>query len=188
MVTSLEAFRHYQLHEAWVWEHQALTRARFAAGDREVGKRFEAIRADILRQARDPVQLAHDVAAMRERMHTTHPPRPEDVKYRRGGLVDVEFIVQYLILAHAAQHPALLDNKGNLALLGVAADNGLIDAQAAQAAQTAYRTLRSLQHQERLEQAPPSKEALLALDQVCQPVVGLWHTLFAQGACAENTG
>jgi glutamate-ammonia-ligase adenylyltransferase len=178
LVTSLEAFRQYQLHEAWVWEHQALTRARFAAGDREIGARFEAIRANVLAQPRDPVKLAAAVTAMRQRMHATHPPRPEDVKHRHGGLVDVEFIVQYLVLAHAAQHPALLGNKGNLALLSLAADAGLIDAAAARGAQRAYRTLRSLQHRERLEQVPVGADALAAVEGDCQEVVRLWEMLF----------
>jgi glutamate-ammonia-ligase adenylyltransferase len=108
LVCPIEAFRDYQLQHAWVWEHQALTRARFCAGDPAVGEQFEAIRIEILRQPRDLATLRDEVLAMRKRMLDQHASGSEevfDIKHDRGGLIDVEFIVQYLILGHAHRHP-----------------------------------------------------------------------------------
>nr|WP_294863939.1 bifunctional [glutamate--ammonia ligase]-adenylyl-L-tyrosine phosphorylase/[glutamate--ammonia-ligase] adenylyltransferase [uncultured Pseudogulbenkiania sp.] len=150
LVSSLEAFEKYQHHDAWVWEHQAMTRARFVAGDAAIGERFEAIRHDVLTLHRDPAVLREEVLAMRQRMLESHPAREDDVKHARGGIIDIEFLVQYLILAHAHELPTLTRNAGNIALLGVAADAGLIDAGLAAAAREAYRHYRRLQHAARL--------------------------------------
>ncbi|GGY23196.1 bifunctional [glutamate--ammonia ligase]-adenylyl-L-tyrosine phosphorylase/[glutamate--ammonia-ligase] adenylyltransferase [Paludibacterium paludis] len=150
LVSSLQAFENYQAQTAWVWEHQALTRARFVAGDAGVGQRFEAVRHAVLTQQRDPARLRDEVVAMRERMLKTHPARDSDLKHARGGIVDIEFLVQWLILCHARDVPALTRNSGNIALLGEAAENGLIDPALARAGQDAYRQLRRLQHAARL--------------------------------------
>jgi glutamate-ammonia-ligase adenylyltransferase len=152
MVSPFEAFDAYQRQKAWVWEHQALTRARHVAGDPEIGQRFEALRREILRQERDPAPLRSEVTAMRSKMLDAHPNRSTlfDLKHDRGGIIDVEFIVQYLVLAHAAAHPELTANSGNLALVLLAAKLGLIPLDAAQAVHAAYRTYRKLQHGLRL--------------------------------------
>ena len=153
LVNSLDAFRDYQLGKAWAWEHQALTRARFCAGDAALGAQFEALRIEILRQPRDLGKLREDVLAMRQRMLDTHATRSEeifDLKHDPGGLVDVEFIVQYLVLGHAHAHERLCGNLGNIALLGMAAELGLIPPLLAQPVQTAYREYRRLQHEQRL--------------------------------------
>ena len=150
LVSSLEAFEKYQHRDAWVWEHQAMTRARFVAGDLSIGERFEAIRHDVLTLRRDPDALRQEVLAMRQRMLESHPAREDDVKHARGGIIDIEFLVQYLILAHAHELPTLTRNAGNIALLAVAADAGLIDAGLAGTAQEAYRHYRRLQHAARL--------------------------------------
>jgi glutamate-ammonia-ligase adenylyltransferase len=155
LVTSLASFRRYQHESAWTWEHQALTRARFVAGDRRIGEAFEVERERVLRMKRDPRKLAADVAEMRERMHAGHPNRTAqfDLKHDEGGMVDVEFAVQYLVLAHAHEHASLTRNAGNIALLGVAADLGLVHAPIAADAAAAYRDYRKLQHQIRLTDA-----------------------------------
>jgi glutamate-ammonia-ligase adenylyltransferase len=155
LVSSLTAFRDYQRRRAWVWEHQALTRARGCAGDPGIGAAFEAERRHILTLERDPDKLKADVRAMRQKMHAGHPNRSGlfDLKHDAGGMVDIEFCVQTLILAHARRHPSLLDNLGNIALLGLAARAGLIDAQLAAAAADAYRTYRKHQHALRLNGA-----------------------------------
>ncbi|QDQ28385.1 bifunctional [glutamate--ammonia ligase]-adenylyl-L-tyrosine phosphorylase/[glutamate--ammonia-ligase] adenylyltransferase [Chitinimonas arctica] len=175
MVSSVAAFEQYQRENAWVWEHQALTRARFAAGDPAVGQQFEAVRRAILSRRRETARLVEEVAGMRDKMLLTHPANPDDVKHRRGGLVDVEFIVQYLILNDAERLPALLANSGNIALLGVAAAAGLIAPPLAEGAQTAYRRLRELQHKQRLDGNPPSDAALAELDPYCEAVRSLWR-------------
>jgi glutamate-ammonia-ligase adenylyltransferase len=152
MVVPLEAFRQYQLDKAWVWEHQALTRARFCAGDRAIGAKFEAIRVEVLRQKRDLGKLRAEVLAMRQRMSEGHPNKSAlfDLKHDRGGLVDVEFIVQFLVLGYAHEHPGLTDNLGNIALLARAAELGLIPTDEAALVADSYREYRRLQHGLRL--------------------------------------
>lgn len=152
LVSSIAAFTHYQQHEAWLWEHQALTRARFCAGDARVGAAFERIRHDILAQVRDLPTLRQEIVAMRDKMRIAHPKAAQqfDVKHSVGAIVDVEFLVQFLILAYAHQHPALTANRGNIALLQLAADLGLIPNNDAHVAANAYRRYRQVQHQLRL--------------------------------------
>ena len=154
VVSSLEAFRKYQLENAWVWEHQALTRARFVAGDPAIGTAFENIRCEILCQQRDRAKLRDEVLAMRSKMHENLGTKGAsdlfDLKHDFGGLVDVEFIMQYLVLAHAHEHHQLTGNLGNIALLRIAAECGLIPAELAEQSRDAYREYRRQQHQRRL--------------------------------------
>ncbi|MFA7293616.1 MAG: bifunctional [glutamate--ammonia ligase]-adenylyl-L-tyrosine phosphorylase/[glutamate--ammonia-ligase] adenylyltransferase, partial [Rhodocyclaceae bacterium] len=153
LASTVEAFRDYELNHAWIWEHQALTRARFVAGDPAVGQRFEAIREEILMLPRDPAKLKEEVLAMRQRMLDAHASKSEttfDLKQDPGGIIDVEFIVQYLILGHAHAHRELTKNLGNIALLGLAADLGLIAHELADPVRNAYREYRRMQHAARL--------------------------------------
>lgn len=153
LVNSLEGFRSYLLEKAWVWEHQALTRARFCTGDASLGQRFEEIRIEVLRLQRDLGTLKEEVLAMRQRMLDAHASSSEeffDIKQDPGGLIDVEFIVQYLVLGYAHQHAALCGNLGNIALLGIAADLGLIPHELADPVRDAYREYRRKQHALRL--------------------------------------
>ena len=150
LVTSFEAFSDYQHKQAWIWEHQALTRARFICGDPKIGAWFEALREEILTTPKDTELLRNEIISMRERIEQTHPSCLEDVKYARGGIVDVEFLVQYLILHYAGQYQDLLHNYGNIALLSIASEHGLIDAKLAEKCQLAYRYYRQIQHQANL--------------------------------------
>lgn len=151
-VHSIDAFTEYQRSQAWAWEHQALTRARFVVGDPAVGQAFEATRKEILCQSRNARQLKQDILVMREKMRDAHPnPTTRfDIKQDRGGIIDVEFIVQYLVLGHAHRHPELTGNIGNIALLKLAAELGLIAAQSAENCRIAYREYRRIQHRQRL--------------------------------------
>jgi glutamate-ammonia-ligase adenylyltransferase len=151
LVTTVSAYERYQ-HSAALWEHQALSRARFVAGDTQVGAHFEAFRNEILSLPRAWPTVAQEVSSMRKRVLEGHPNKTAlfDIKHDPGGLVDMEFAVQALVLAHAARHPELLANKGTIALAARAADAGLVDAQVTSAAQDGYRALRSLQHARRL--------------------------------------
>ena len=153
MVSPLASYQEYQMHKAWVWEQQALTRARFVAGDREIGAAFEALRVEVLRKERDLEALRRAIAEMRRKLRDAHPNRSElfDLKHDPGGIVDVEFAVQYLVLGHARVHAELTGNIGNLALLKLAARLGLLAGEHAQAAHEAYRRLRQLQHALRLK-------------------------------------
>ena len=152
LVTSINAFQQYQQQQAWVWEHQALTRARFVAGDKHVGKIFEQTRIDILRQQRNLKDLRHDILIMRQKMLDSHPNKTKlfDIKHDRGGIIDVEFIVQYLVLGYACDYPALTNNTGNIALLELAGELQLIPMTTAKKVSDAYREFRRVQHQLRL--------------------------------------
>jgi glutamate-ammonia-ligase adenylyltransferase len=189
LVSRLEAFAEYQRGKAWVWEHQALTRARFVTGDRPIGERFEQLRVDILRLQRDLPALRSEVASMRERMLQGHPNRSGlfDIKHDRGGIVDVEFIVQYLVLGHAHAHAALTGNKGNLALLRMAAELGLIDRGLAAAVQHSYREFRRLQHALRLQGEPYARVEGEKAEGLAGPVVELWSEVFEERHEARGT-
>jgi len=159
IVSSLAAFCRYQSEQAWTWEHQALSRARFVAGDAAIGAAFEQAREAILRLPRDAPRLSADVVDMRRRMHQGHPNPSAlfDLKHDPGGMVDVEFSVQYLVLLHSARHPELTGNAGNIALLGLAGSLDLIPAPLATRVADAYREYRRLQHQIRLQGAPQAR-------------------------------
>ena len=152
LVSSIEAFRQYQRQQAWVWEHQALTRARFVAGNYHVGKTFEHIRKEVLCHRRDLANLKHEVLIMRQKMLNSHPNPTQlfDIKHDRGGIIDVEFIVQYLVLGYACNHSELTNNIGNIALLKLAGKFGLIPMTDAEAVLEAYREFRKMQHRLRL--------------------------------------
>jgi len=152
LVSAFDAYVHYQKNKAWVWEHQALTRARKVAGDDTIGKRFDALREEILRTTRDPEELRREIVAMRRKMLDAHPNHSAllDLKHDPGGIIDVEFIVQFLVLAHSARYPELTGNTGNLALLLRAAALDLIPSDLAHEVHAAYREYRSQQHALRL--------------------------------------
>ncbi|BEV70758.1 MULTISPECIES: bifunctional [glutamate--ammonia ligase]-adenylyl-L-tyrosine phosphorylase/[glutamate--ammonia-ligase] adenylyltransferase [unclassified Paludibacterium] len=177
LVSTVQAFENYQEKQAWVWEHQALSRARFVAGDEQLGQRFDRARQAILAAPRDPALLADEVRNMRQRMLETHPAEPADVKHARGGLVDIEFIVQYLILAHAGQLPELCANTGTIALLAVAARAGLIPGELAEAARQTYRYCRKLQHAARLNELRRC-EVTPELEEHYRQARALWQYLF----------
>ena len=176
LVSPLESFREYQAKHAWPWEHQALTRARFVAGDTRIGAAFESIRIQTLRQPRDLATLRDAVVEMRQKMLDAHPNTSGlfDLKHDRGGIIDVEFVVQYLVLGHAHQHEALTGNIGNLALLKLAARLGLAPDSAALASHDAYRRFRQLQHSLRLQGEKFARIAPQEIAAEAQAVRELW--------------
>jgi len=112
IASSLEGFRRYYQKDAWTWEHMALTRARVVAGDSDLGAKIYKEIARILTSARDQNKLVTDVADMRRRIAAQHrPSSPWDVKYRYGGLIDIEFIAQYGQLLHGPSAPGVLSNS-----------------------------------------------------------------------------
>jgi len=186
LVTSLSSFENYQggrgSNTAWTWEHQAITRARFCAGDASLAERFEATRRAVLTAPRDPAALREEVVAMREKLRAARTARVGffDVKHSPGGMVDAEFALQYLILAHSAQHPELLANAGNIALLQRAESAGLLPADVGREAADAYRELRRVQHRARLNEQSTSldAEAAEALKPQREAVLALWRAVF----------
>ncbi|KLT72838.1 glutamine-synthetase adenylyltransferase [Neisseria arctica] len=179
LACTVAAFEKYQRESAWTWEHQSLTRARFICGKAEIGQAFDALRQEILTRPRNRSELAAEIIEMREKMFATHPPQEYNVKYARGGVVDVEFIVQYLILAYSGEHPLLLDNYGNIALLNIAADAGLISHTLAEQARTAYRFYRQQQHNTKLRDAE-KVEVTEEVQAYYQSVRDLWQQVFGE--------
>jgi len=184
LVTSFDSFRRYQLREgdnaAWVWEHQALTRARFCAGDRHIGERFEMLREEVLRQPRDAAALAREIVEMRAKVTEGHPNPGAlfDLKHDRGGMVDIEFTVQYLVLLHSKAHAELTRNSGNIALLRTAGELGLIDPRLAVEAGDAYRLFRARQHQLRLDGHAQARVEPLSVAAQTGSVRALWQAVF----------
>jgi glutamate-ammonia-ligase adenylyltransferase len=184
LVTSLDAFRDYQRRRAWVWEHQALTRARFCAGSTRIGAAFEAERRQILTLERDLVALRTEVRTMRRKMHDGHPNRSQmfDLKHDTGAMVDIEFCVQTLVLAHARAHPPLVANLGNIALLHIAGEAGLIAPDLAGLAADAYRNYRKRQHQLRLNNAEYARVPAAEFAAEIVTVRRLWQEVVGEPA------
>ena len=153
LVSSIDAFKDYQSKRAWTWEHQAITRARFCAGDIGVGNQFEKIRLDILETQRDLNKLKKEVVDMREKMLEKHKVDHEDfdLKQDRGGIIDIEFIVQYFVLAFSSSNKEITHNIGNIGLLNLFSEKDLMDSLIAKKLISAYRIYRELQHQLGLE-------------------------------------
>jgi [glutamine synthetase] adenylyltransferase / [glutamine synthetase]-adenylyl-L-tyrosine phosphorylase len=128
IATSLVSFAQYHAGQAWTWEHMALTRARVVTGSAVMRGAIKDVIGDTLRRPRDPAKLVVDVADMRERMAREHKAEsPWEVKHRRGGLVDIEFIAQYLALRWGHDHPSILE-PSTAAVLAEAARLHLLDA------------------------------------------------------------
>jgi glutamate-ammonia-ligase adenylyltransferase len=186
MVLSFDAFSRYQRNEdglgAWVWETQALTRARYSCGDADLGRRFEDERAWVLARQRELPALRKEVLAMRQKMFDGHPNTSElfDLKHDRGGMVDIEFIVQFLVLVHAHAHPELIRNLGNIALLRMAGAMGLVDEPLAREVADAYRTFRQIQHRLRLNGAERARVAVAEVEREIDAVRRLWHAVFQE--------
>ncbi len=183
LVTSLASFEKYQTgrggNTAWTWEHQALTRARWCAGWAPLEAPFDAVRRRVLQTPRDPVALAVEVRAMSAKVRAGHPVRGGrfDVKHSAGGMMDVEFAVQAMVLAHSAAHPGLVDDVGNIALLHRLEAYGLLPAPVGSAAADAYRELRRAQHRARLDEQPTQLAADALLPQR-EAVKALWDAVF----------
>ncbi len=180
LVSSIDAFEDYQLHHSWTWDHQALTRARFCCGDAGVGERFALIREKVLRQPRDADKLRAEVRQMRQKMHDGHPNISGlfDIKHDAGGLVDVEFATQYLVLAAAAEHPEMTANIGNIGLLRKAGELGLLSEEISLAAADAYRELRRRQHAVKLQGGEHARAEHGGLGQETRAVKALWTNVF----------
>lgn len=184
LVTSFKSYANYQQQRgsntAWTWEHQAMTRARFVLGSDSLRQRFDTVREAVITAPRDAQALKQEIVSMRERVRSAHPVRGDwfDVKHSRGGMLDAEFVVQYLVLSQSAQHPELVANLGNIALLQRAEKAGLLPVGVGQAAASAYRELRRMQHTSRLDEGSGLvPEALVTTHR--DAVLALWQAVFA---------
>ena len=171
-----------------------MTRARFVLGSRDfqtesgapvtdlhLHQRFDDVRQAVITAPRDAVSLRSEIETMRERVRSAHPVRGGlfDVKHSPGGMVDVEFAVQFLVLSQSGAHPELIANVGNIALLQRAEDAGLLPKGMGYEAAKAYRELRRLQHVARLDERPGQLEQ----DQAKAPrdaVLKLWNSVFVR--------
>lgn len=178
-VSSLPAFAEYQRQSAWTWEHQALTRARFICGDAAIGAAFESLRRDIICQPRDAEKLRSDVLDMRAKMQQkldTSTATDFDIKQGRGGITDIEFITQYLVLRDAHRHPALADWSDNWRQLDGLEQGGSVSAAEKETLIAAYRAYRARAHACSLQNQPtrvPAAECASERERVRQ----LWSKL-----------
>ena len=169
LVSSLAAFQRYQESEAWTWEHQALVRARVLTGCARVAEGFERVRATILERARDLPKLQAEVSEMRAKMRDNLGSRETaagtganafdaatsfDLKQDAGGIVDIEFMVQYAALAWSGQHPELHRYTDNIRILDGLRDVGLLPAADVELLQEAYKAYRSAAHRQALQKQP----------------------------------
>jgi glutamate-ammonia-ligase adenylyltransferase len=158
LVSHIDGFRDYQLENAWTWEHQALTRARPITGDHALQQQFETIRKEALALARNEEILREDVTSMRERLRQAQPasnqPNTFDIKQGPGGIVDIEFLVQYLILRHAHHNPDITHWTDNVRQLQTLSHHNIIDQQTAFGLRRAYLILRAMGHRLNLNGLP----------------------------------
>jgi [glutamine synthetase] adenylyltransferase / [glutamine synthetase]-adenylyl-L-tyrosine phosphorylase len=170
LITRFSAYADYQTQRgsntAWTWEHQAMTRARFVAGVPHLRAAFDTVRQAVITAPRDLAALKTEIRTMRDKMREAQKLKAGsfDIKHSEGGMIDAEFAVQYLVLAHSGAHPELQANIGNIALLEKAEQLGLLPQGTGHAAADAYRELRHRQHVARLNeqsmQCDPQEVAL----------------------------
>jgi len=155
LVSHFESFAGYQSQDAWTWEHQALLRARAITGDAGLVRWFETTRLEILTRKRDPEKLKQDVVDMRNRMRRELlKPDPDffDIKQGRGGIVDIEFLIQYLILLHAYRFPELVTYSDNVRQIRSLEESGILDETTAYLLRRAYLVYRATTHRLNLKE------------------------------------
>ena len=154
LVSSIAAFEKYQMNDAWTWEHQALVRARAVAGDKQLTARFETLRKQILCQTRDKTTLQNDVVDMRIKMrdHLSSKKNDDDgnplfhLKHDKGGIVDIEFLMQYAVLAHASHHPDITRYTDNIRISESLEHSNIISHEQGKQLREAYKFLRKASH------------------------------------------
>jgi glutamate-ammonia-ligase adenylyltransferase len=181
LVTSLEAFERYQKEHAWAWEHQALVRARPVAGKAALRIGFNSLRHEILTLQRDPDELAKAVVEMRDKMlaaRERHGAEVYDLKHDRGGIVDIEFMVQYWVLRWAHEHPGITEFTDNCRLLEALAKAGTLKEEAAQTLIEAYRHYLSAEYRQKLMELGTLVDPV-GLNHYPEQVERIWNDTFA---------
>lgn len=180
LVTNLDAFERYQRQQAWTWEHQALLRARAVAGTPCVMERFETLRRELLCTAIHRDTLRQDVMDMRERMRSelgNRKPGQFDIKQDRGGIADIEFLVQFQVLRHAREHPSLVEYPDNIRQLDSLIEAQVMDASTATELKETYLAYRARMHRLALEDRP----GLVSADEFVERrrrVADIWSDIF----------
>ena len=157
LVSSLKAFESYQHGQAWIWEHQALVRSRAVSGDPAVISTFQAIRRQVICKQREDTSLRSEVVKMRSKMRDLLDKSNSeifDLKQGKGGITDIEFMVQYLILREANSHPVLSEFSDNIRLLKSLQEEGLISPYWRERLTDIYRVLRAAHHRLSLQEKP----------------------------------
>lgn len=156
-----------------------MTRARFVLGSTELGTRFDQVREAVLVAPRDREALKAEIIAMRNKLRGARPVKADrfDVKHSPGGMVDAEFAVQFLVLSASGEHPELIPNVGNIALLLRAEEAGLLPEGVGRNAAAAYRELRRVQHRARLNEEP-TQVTPPALAAERDAMLALWKAVF----------
>jgi [glutamine synthetase] adenylyltransferase / [glutamine synthetase]-adenylyl-L-tyrosine phosphorylase len=158
LVSSLDAFELYQHEKAWVWEHQALIRARLVVGNAHLYEEFDRIRRSVLNKNRDLHDLKKEVIEMRQKMRDSLGAKGKDrsekfhLKQDAGGIVDIEFTVQYAVLANIVDYPDLLDHTATRQLLMTLQEHGVFDESQVSSLSKAYELYRSRAHQLALQE------------------------------------
>jgi len=180
LVSHIEAFGNYQFEDAWTWEHQALIRARPICGDGILAKKFETIRKQVLARPRDQEKLTAEVVDMRERMRK-ELMKPEkdvfDLKQDTGAMVDIEFLVQYLVLLNSHKYAGLLKWTDNVRLIQSLIETGTMDEITAHVLKHAYLIYRAAAHQLSLQERP-AKAPLEKFDRLKRRVEEIWQSFF----------
>jgi len=159
LVSNIDAFSDYQINKAWTWEHQAITRARIIAGDPYISERFTKVRKMVISKYRQPATLLSEVNDMRQRMRKKNAGNGQDrfdIKHDSGGIIDIEFIVQYIILLNAHTNPGLLKWTDNVRQLDEISMAGIIPKQDATTLKNAYIAYRSRLHRLNLQEKSAS--------------------------------
>ena len=181
LVSSLAAFEKYQQSQAWTWEHQALVRARAVAGDSSLAESFEVVRKNTLQHPRDLRVLATEVQEMREKMRKhlgqDHKDGKFALKQDSGGIVDIEFMVQFAVLAWSCDKPSIAQWTDTIRILEMLAREGFLTEQQSQQLIDAYKIYRSAGHRLQLQNQPAKVPASEFLD--CRNnVINQWQTVF----------
>jgi glutamate-ammonia-ligase adenylyltransferase len=183
LVQHVEAFREYQRDHAWTWEHQALIKARPVSGDPLIAARFEAVRAEVLSRPRPRAPLRAEVTDMRRRMRAEqHRPAPGlfDLKQDPGGIVDIEFLVQYLVLRHAHRFPELVRWTDNVRLIQTLIGSAVLSEVMAHVLKHAYLIYRAAAHQLGLQEKPARVPAE-KFERLQQRIRQIWAAFFPEG-------
>ncbi len=179
LAVSVESFREYQIKRAWTWEHQALLRARPVCGDKNISEEFEEIRYEVLTKQRDPKKLFKEVWDMRQKLISQLSRKVAGLFHLKndpGGLIDIEFIIQFLTLLHASSYPELIKWRAHLHFLNELERLGLINKDDASLLKTAYIEMRYTMHRLSLQEEKPLVKEV-RFKEMREKVLNIWERL-----------